>query len=134
MAKTRNEITEAKKFGAVLGIALGLIAGYLAWKEKGASALLSAALSGLSFLLPVILFPVWLKFFRLWMKFAEGLSWIMTRVILGAFFFLVLTPTTLALRLVGKRPLDLRFKDGKRSYWIDKPKGEATVERYRKQY
>jgi hypothetical protein len=34
------------------------------------------------------------------------------------------------MRIFGKRPLDLAWKDGKATYWIDKQPGEYTVERY----
>ena len=79
-------------------------------------------------------FPLWLKAFRVWMKFAEVLSWVMTRVLLSIFFFLVLTPTGLVMRLFGRAPLDLAWKDGRPTYWIDKPETEHTVERYEKQF
>jgi hypothetical protein len=55
-------------------------------------------------------------------------------VLLGLFFYLVLTPVGLAMRLLGRAPLDLAWKDGRPTYWIDKPDAEYTVERYSKQY
>jgi hypothetical protein len=130
----RNETKEAKKFGVVLGIAAGLAAGWMFYKERTTIAGIAAGLSVVFLVLPFALTPLWLAFFRKWMKLAEAISWVMTRVILGVFFFLMLTPVGLLMRLLGKRPLDLKFKDGKSTNWIDKPEEKFTIERYRKQY
>ena len=53
-------------------------------------------------------------------------------VILALLFYLVITPTGLMLRLLGKDPLRLRFEPGARSYWIERqPPGPApeTIKR-----
>src|SRR5262249_19679871 len=90
--------------------------------------------AGVALVGSLLLGSVWLQFFRLWMKFAEGLSWVMTRVILSIFFFLIMTPIGLLMRLFGKRPLDVKWKDGKQTYWVDKPASEFTIERYKNTY
>ena len=44
--------------------------------------------------------PVWLNpFYRVWMKFANVLGWINTRIILSLMFFVVILPTGLIMRL-----------------------------------
>lgn len=49
----------------------------------------------------------WTKqLYRLWMKFADALAWINTRILLIVIYYLVVTPTGLAMRLFGKSPLD----------------------------
>jgi hypothetical protein len=132
--KKHSEEREAKRFAVILAIALPAIAVFSLWRGHGgrAAALLGAAalVVGLS----LGAFSVWMRFFRLWMRFALALSWVMTRVILSVFFFLVLTPVGLVMRILGKAPLDLAWKDGKRTYWIDKPVGESTVGRYEKSF
>ena len=50
------------------------------------------------------------------------------------FFFLVLTPYALFVRLIGKAPLDLSWKDGRKTFWIDKKQAEPDIERYRRAY
>ena len=76
----------------------------------------------------------WMRFFRAWMKLAEGMSWVMTRVILAAFFYLVLTPVGLCMRLFGKDLLDRKFHDGRASYWRDREAVEASLDRYSKRF
>ena len=78
--------------------------------------------------------PVWLAFFRLWMKLAEGMGWVMTRVVLSVFYFLVLTPFGLGRRLMGKPTLDTAWPARTSSHWIDMEPAERSIERYKKRY
>jgi hypothetical protein len=67
-----------------------------------------------------------------WMLFAFVLGWINTRVLLGAFFYLVMTPLGLILRWSGKDLLDERIDRGAASYWIKrerKPFDKKRLER-----
>lgn len=128
----RSEAEEAKRFGIILAILLAAWGGWLLWRHRSTGAWVAFSVGTLALLISRVLPSAWLRFFRLWMKFAEVLSWVMTRVILSLCFYLVVTPIGLALRAFGKRPLDLRFKDDKPSYWVDKPESEYTLERYRK--
>ena len=49
----------------------------------------------------------WIKqLYRLWMKFADALAWINTRILLIVIYYLVVTPTGFVMRLFGKSPLD----------------------------
>ncbi len=133
MAKQkRSEAQEAKRFGVILAILLAALGGWMFFKQRPTGSLIAWSGGGLALVLSLLLGALWIRLFRLWMKFAEVLSWVMTRVILSTFFYIVLTPLALVMRLFGKRPLDLNFKDGKPTYWVDKPEGEYTLERYRK--
>jgi hypothetical protein len=49
----------------------------------------------------------WIKqLYRGWMKFADALAWINTRILLTVIYYLVVTPTGAVMRLFGKSPLD----------------------------
>jgi hypothetical protein len=61
------------------------------------------------------------------------IGWVMSHVILGIIYYLVLTPIGLLLRALGRDPLRRRFETGARSYWIDRGE-EPAVERYFRQY
>jgi len=65
-----------------------------------------------------------------WMKFAHVLGWVNTRLLLGLFFYLVLTPVALVLRLGGKDLLDQRLDRSARSYWVKRTPVELDQERY----
>jgi hypothetical protein len=107
---------ELRKFGIVMMIPLGIIGGILFWKGKSA-ALYFFILAGFflvsGLFLPKILSPIE----RIWMKIAEILSAVMTRVILILTFYFVITPIGLILRLMGKDLLQMKFEPERKSYW-----------------
>ena len=49
---------------------------------------------------------------RVWWRFAQVLGWINTRVLLTAFFFAVITPVGVVMRLCGRNPLQARPGSG----------------------
>jgi len=77
----------------------------------------------LAFAQPILLRPL----NRLWTKFGLLLGRIMNPVVTGLLFFLVVTPTGLLIRLLGKDPLRLAADTKAASYWIDrKPPGPPS--------
>ena len=56
---------------------------------------------------------------KLWFKFGILLGRIVSPVIMGLIFFLVVTPIALIMRIIGKDLLNLKFNKDK-SYWIEK--------------
>ena len=56
---------------------------------------------------------------KIWFKFGILLGRIVSPVIMGLIFFLVVTPIALIMRIIGKDLLNLKFNKEK-SYWIEK--------------
>ena len=56
---------------------------------------------------------------KLWFKFGLLLGNFISPIVMGLVFFLVVTPTGLFMRFIGKDLLNLNKKNVK-SYWIDK--------------
>ena len=56
---------------------------------------------------------------KIWFKFGIFLGKIISPLIMGIIFFLVVTPIGLIMRLLGKDLLNLRYNENK-SYWIEK--------------
>src|SRR5262245_47818488 len=132
--RTKSEYRRALEFAVILAVLGVAFAGVSLLRHHGTRAAVFAG-SGLGALaVAVIARPLWLAFFRLWMKLAEAMGWVMTRVILSLFYYLILTPFGWARRLTGNATLDTVWRDGKASYWIDKEQVEPSVERYTKRY
>ena len=96
-----------------------------AWVWAAAGALLFAV-GGAAFS------PLMKPVYTAWMLFAFVLGWINTRVLLGAFFYLVMTPLGLILRWTGKDLLDERIDRSAASYWMKrerKPFDRKRLER-----
>ena len=56
---------------------------------------------------------------KIWFKFGIILGKIISPIIMGVIFFLVVTPIGLLMRLLGKDLLNLKYNKNK-SYWIEK--------------
>ena len=56
---------------------------------------------------------------KLWFKFGILLGKIISPIIMGIIFFLVVTPIGIFMRLIGKDLLNIKYNNGK-TYWIDK--------------
>ena len=55
---------------------------------------------------------------RAWMGLAHAISKVTTPIFLGVVYFLVLTPTGIVMRAVGRRRLRRELEDD--SYWVPK--------------
>lgn len=53
-----------------------------------------------------------------WMRLSQVLGWISTHVVLTIFFYLIITPTGLLMRLLGKDLLNQKIDKSAKSYWI----------------
>ncbi len=56
---------------------------------------------------------------KLWFKFGIFLGKVVSPIIMGIIFFLVVTPIGFIMRLLGKDLINLKFNSSK-SYWIEK--------------
>lgn len=132
--KKRTEAQEARRFGWSLPIVLGVLAGAAQGRGQATAAKVLVGIGIAGFAASAGLPALWLRLFRLWMKLAEAMGFVTTRVLLGAFFFLILTPVGLFMRLIARDPLHTSFRDGKPTYWIEKEPVPATLDRYERQF
>ena len=125
---------ELRKFALVMSVPLALIGAFLLWRRSDYCWYLFIA-SGV-FICPGMLVPVVLRpVHKVWMTFAIIMGWLMTRVILSVLFFLILTPTALLLRLLGKDLLNMKFdRDSSESYWLVRDRNESEKADYTKQF
>ena len=112
------KISSNKSFGIVFFIFFILIALYplLNGQEIRLWALIiSAVFLILGLLKSKLLTPL----NKLWFRFGIFLGKIISPIIMGLIFFLVVTPIGLIMRLLGKDVLNLKYNKEK-SYWIEK--------------
>ncbi len=67
-------------------------------------------------------------FKNIWIKFGELLGRFIAPIIMGFIYFIILTPTGLFLRLIGKDLLNIKFTK-KNSYWIKREKKLGPMKR-----
>lgn len=132
--RKKSEYRLALEFAAILAGLCVVFAAVSLYRHHGTRAAVLAGGGLAALTLALVARPVWLAFFRLWMKLAEGMGWVMTRVILTLFYFLILTPFGWVRHLSGNPTLDTVWRDGKASYWIDREPVEASLDRYAKRF
>jgi hypothetical protein len=101
----RLTAAEGRKFGATVGGAFLALMLLLWWRDKPTASTVMGVLSA-PFLLGALLVPTQLgPLQRAWMRLAHVISRFTTPIFMGIVYFLVLTPTGLILRALGKDPL-----------------------------
>lgn len=63
---------------------------------------------------------------KLWFRFGIFLGKVISPLIMGIIFFLVVTPTGLLIRLLNKDLLNLKFKNTS-TYWIEKTEPKSKM-------
>lgn len=68
-----------------------------------------------------------------WLYAAFPIGWVISHLILGLTFYLLMTPIGLLLRLFGKDPMERRWKPEANTYWVEHvPAGSPS--RYFRQF
>jgi hypothetical protein len=108
-----------RSFGIVFTVFCAIVAGVQLW--YGSSAFWGWLLAALVFAAFALVYSRALRPLNiLWFKFGMLLHRVVSPLILGVMFFAVFTPIGLWMRLVGKRPLNLRYDPQAESYWIQR--------------
>ncbi len=122
-----------RKFGLTVGGVFLLLGAVSRWRGHEIAPLvmwtLGTPLVLLGAVAPGLLGPVE----RAWMAMAEVLGRINTRLILGAVYFLVVTPLGMVRRWRDD-PLDRRMRDGLPSNWVRRERRPVDPTRYRHQF
>ncbi|MGM0577605.1 MAG: SxtJ family membrane protein [Myxococcota bacterium] len=124
-------VPEARRFAALLVVALAGWAAWGAWRPgdawttpEVAALAVASALVVLAVAAPrTLLVPR-----RLWIGLGEVLGRVTTPIVLSLFYFAVLTPTGLARRLLGGDPMGRRGR--RTSYWRGRDSDPRGRERY----
>jgi len=114
---TAKESKEFRRFGLLMGGILAAIAVspvvFRGRPPRIWAVILAGALITLGLAAPRLLKPI----YQWWMWMGHALGWLNARLLLGATYFLIFTPIGVAMRLLGRDPLDRRLRD-RTSYWV----------------
>ncbi len=106
---------------------------YVFWKGSAAGYVWIVA--GVVLAATRVITPLFKAIYGLWLGFSVVLGYFVSRALITIIFFLVLTPTGLIMRLVGKDPMDRKWDPAAKSYWIKREEDpNANLERYEKQF
>ena len=118
MKNTEIKIGSNKSFGIVFFVVFLLIAIY-PLINNGELRIWSLIIAIIFLILGLINSKVLTPLNKLWFKFGLLLGKVVSPLIMVIIFFLVVTPTALVMRIIGKDLLNLKFNN-KKSYWIEK--------------
>jgi hypothetical protein len=123
---------ELRKFGVAMIVGFGVLAAlaYL-WWEKPTLALVFAIVGGVAGLLGLSGTRAAMIVYLPWMAIAFVMGNVISRVLVAAFFYLLITPMGLFMRVFGKDAL--QRKNRRASMWDDLPP-PADRARYERQF
>ena len=111
-----DSIKQNRKFGYVVGLALLVLAAFRIFIRHQNMWWILAAIAVILLLLALVK-PLWLNPLRLvWDKIGHVLGIINTYILLTLFYFVILTPLSLIMRLFGKDILKLK-RNKNDTYW-----------------
>lgn len=119
MLRLSEKPLEWIKFTAVIGVALNGVLGMLWWKVglPGVVCLVAAVLAVLAVTAAAIRPHSFRGFYRGGMNFSFQIGQVMGKALLTVFFFALVTPMGLLLRVLGKDLLRLKKKPDQATYW-----------------
>jgi hypothetical protein len=117
-----------RTFGFVFTGIFLIVAGYLWYSDSKTSTIqiflvLAAVFFAFSIFMPVVLRPL----NKAWYKLGLLMGRVVSPIVLGILFFILISPIAIVMRLAGRDPLKLRKQDVQ-SHWIDRapPGPEST--------
>jgi len=130
----KPSLHEQRLFGLIVAACLGIL-GLLALRGLESSFLASTlwAVGGLFALVYYAVSPLRWPMYRTWMALTFPLAWLVSHLVLGAAYYLVLTPIGIVLRLCRYDPLDRRFEPAASTYWLRRSERSEPL-RYLRQF
>lgn len=132
----KQEITtkQLRTFGIALSIFLGII-GLIQFFKGNIPGNYWYWYGALLILLVTLFIPITIRpIYQVALLIAHILGWINTRIILGFIYFFIFTPIALAMKLIGRDPLNRKFDKQATSYWYTRDRRPKLKEQYLKQF
>ena len=125
---SKIKISSNRSFGLVFFVVFLIVA---LWPLKNAEdiRLWSLVLSIIFFILGIFNSKLLTPLNKLWFKFGIFLGAIISPIIMGIVYFLVVTPTGVFMRLLGKDLLKTSKVKNTSTYWIKRNKQQSTMKK-----
>ena len=116
--KQKIKLPSNRNFGIVFSVVFLIISLWPLLSQNDVR-IWSLVISGIFLILGLINSKLLLPLNKIWFKFGILLGNFIAPIVMGIVYFMVVTPTGLIMRLLGKDLLNLK-KNNKDTYWIDK--------------
>ena len=121
------------KFGWFFAAVFALLAVYAKWKAWGEAAAVALILSAFFAIVTVVSPKLLSPLNRLWYGLGLLLGKIVSPIVLGVIFFVLITPISLITRLFGRDELKMK-KRSVDSYWVDRSPPGPSSDSIKNQY
>lgn len=124
-----------KKELLVFGLGLPILFGLIGWHRWANGSQLTAqvvwAIGGALTLAFALVPAARARIYVGWMYAVFPIAFVVSHVILGVVYFLVVTPVALLLRVVGKDPMQRTFDRSAKTYWIPREASRPKASYFR---
>ena len=122
------KISSNRNFGLVFFIVFLIVSTWPLTNEEPVR-IWSAIISSVFLILGLMNSKLLTPLNKLWFKFGMILGAIVSPVVMGVVFFLVVTPIGLIMKIMGKDLLNKKYDKKKRTYWIKRDTSIGTMKR-----
>ncbi len=130
----RRTFRAEREFGLIVGAVFSVLGLWWIYRGKFLDIAYVVVVVGVALVLSGVVLPRVLVVPRkAWMKLAEGMAFVSSRIILALIFFLVLTPIGLIKRAMGWDPLHRRSAS-RESFWHPYPPRQQNPRHYEKMF
>ena len=127
-SNSKIKVSSNRSFGLVFCIVFLIVALWPLQYEENIR-LWSLALSIIFFILGILNSKLLTPFNKLWFKFGIFLGSLVSPVVMGIVFFIVVTPTGILMRLLGKDLLKKNKIKNESTYWIKRDKQNSSMKK-----
>lgn len=125
----QTERAQARKTALVVATVLVLLAGLKFYRGRTGTAEVLTGIAATLALVGLLIPALAIRFHRGWMKLAEALGFVNSRILLSIVYYFVITPFGLVKKLFGSDPLERRAGRSD-SYWIHRPVGRQSKQQF----
>ena len=127
-SNSKIKTSSNRSFGLVFFVVF-LIVALWPLKHEEDIRLWSLALSIIFFILGILNSKLLTPLNKLWFKFGIFLGVIVSPIVMGIVYFIVVTPTGMLMRFLGKDLLNTRKVNNTPTYWIERDKRHSTMKK-----
>jgi hypothetical protein len=125
LQKKEIKISSNRSFGVVFFLFFLIVSIYPLFKD-GNIRVWSIIVSIIFLILGLLNSRILTPLNKLWFKFGILLGNIVSPIIMGLVYFVIVTPTSFIMRILGKNLLNLK-KVNKKTYWVERSKVKSKM-------
>ena len=126
--KSKIKISSNRNFGIVFFLVFILI-GLWPLIDEGNIRIWSIILASIFLVLGIFNSKLLYPFNRLWFEFGKLLGIVVSPIVMGIIFFILITPIGFLMKIMGKDLLKNKYNKNINSYWIKRDKSVGTMKK-----